>query len=462
MPKLTALLIICILIYTKTKTEWKSKVIYQLLTDRFYRTDGSTAACANLGKYCGGTFAGLKKKLDYIKGMGFDSIWISPIPENQGEDYHGYAFMDLYKINSHFGTETELKEMINYCHNQSIWVMVDVVANHVAYIGEEYTKITPFNLSEHYHSYCEITNWWSNMYEMIHCRIFGLPDLDQDNPYVRSTLKSWVSHIIRDYSIDGLRIDTIPYVDNTFWKEFATAAGAFQVGEVFTGDTSIVASYQGPIDSVLNYPLYYTLIDVFKSGQSMYNIRSKLAEIGSKFPDKSILGNFLDNHDNPRWLNGNSNINLLKNALAFLLFHEGIPIVYYGTEQGFKGGNDPNNREVLWTSMNTNSDLYKFIQTALKYRKKFSIWNEAEAERYVDEPFYSFTRGKVLIMCTNNANATKSYTIGYHPYIEGTVLYNIFDTNDTVTVKSTGIPVTISGKPKIYVTSLTIELEDED
>lgn len=91
-----------------TKDEWKSRTIYQIITDRFWRTDGSTAPCGDLGKYCGGTFKGIQSKLSYIKDMGFDAIWISPIPENFGNDYHGYGALDWYNVNPHFGTEADL------------------------------------------------------------------------------------------------------------------------------------------------------------------------------------------------------------------------------------------------------------------------------------------------------------------------------------------------------------------
>jgi len=76
-----------------------------VLTDRFGRTDGSTQKCNDLGQYCGGTYKGILKNLDYIQGMGFDAIWVSPIPENFEGAYHGYAFKDLYKLNPFFGTE---------------------------------------------------------------------------------------------------------------------------------------------------------------------------------------------------------------------------------------------------------------------------------------------------------------------------------------------------------------------
>ena len=91
-----------------TKEEWKSRSIYQIVTDRFWRDDGSTSGCGDLRKYCGGTWKGIEQNLDYIKGMGFDAIWISPIPENNGDNYHGYAALNWYKSNPHFGDDHTL------------------------------------------------------------------------------------------------------------------------------------------------------------------------------------------------------------------------------------------------------------------------------------------------------------------------------------------------------------------
>ena len=85
----------------KSKEEWKSRSIYQILTDRFARTS-DTGNC-NYRHYCGGNYKGIISKLDYIKGMGFDAIWISPIIENTESSYHGYHFTNLYNLNYHFG-----------------------------------------------------------------------------------------------------------------------------------------------------------------------------------------------------------------------------------------------------------------------------------------------------------------------------------------------------------------------
>lgn len=79
--------------------EWKSRTIYQVLTDRFARNDGAKYGCDNLGNYCGGGYVGLKNNLDYIQGMGFDAIWISPIVQNRDGGYHGYWATDIYKLN---------------------------------------------------------------------------------------------------------------------------------------------------------------------------------------------------------------------------------------------------------------------------------------------------------------------------------------------------------------------------
>lgn len=76
---------------------WRSQSIYQVLTDRFAKTDGSTGACGNLNDYCGGTWQGLINKLDYIQGMGFTAVWISPVVKNpigltaDGNSYHGQS-----------------------------------------------------------------------------------------------------------------------------------------------------------------------------------------------------------------------------------------------------------------------------------------------------------------------------------------------------------------------------------
>ena len=299
--------------------EWRSRTIYQIITDRFARTDGSTEPCKDLTKYCGGTFKGLEKNLDYIKNMGFDAIWISPIPENYGNDYHGYAALDWYKINPYFGTEEDFHSLIKTMHSKDMWLMLDVVANHVAYIDMDFEKVTPFNKTEHYHKKCIINNW-DDENEVEYWRLVNLPDLDQDNPYVRSTLKSWIKDTIAKYDIDGIRIDTVHLVKRPFWGEYTKEAGCYAVGEVFNSNIDYVSSFQGYVPALLNYPMYWTMKNVWMKAESMYNLRTIIETENAKFKDATVLGTFTDNHDNSRFLFDHKDLQHYKSAIAFTLY----------------------------------------------------------------------------------------------------------------------------------------------
>ncbi|CDW84776.1 alpha catalytic domain containing protein [Stylonychia lemnae] len=435
-----------------SKDEWKSRTIYQLITDRFWRTDGSTAGCADIHKYCGGTWKGIEDQLDYIKNMGFDAIWISPMPENYGDDYHGYAALNWYNPNPHFGDANSLKSMINTAHSKGIWVMLDVVANHVAYIDTDYGKVTPFNDGSHYHTKCQINNW-GDANEVEYCRLSNLPDLNQDNQFVRDTLKKWVKDTVSEYNFDGIRVDTVPHVKVPFWKEYSQAAGVFSIGEALNGDIGYVSNFaNNALDATLNYPLYFTMKNVFNYKQSMYQIRTTLNGEKNAFHDMDALGVFVDNHDNPRFLSMTYSIPLFKSALTFALFAQGIPIVYYGSEQGYAGGADPNNRETLWNTMNPNSELYKYLQTVVSVRKSHQVWKEQHVERYVNDKFYAFSRGQVLVALTNDDQGTQSILVSYHPFSAGQTVCNKLKQNDCTQVGNNGVQITLQGgEAKIYV-----------
>ncbi len=212
----------------------------------------------------------------------------------------------------------------------------------------------------------------------------------------------------------------------------------YAVGEVFNGDVNYVASYQqAALPGVLSYPLFFTLRNVFANKQSMYNLQS-INQAYSAFPDVNSLGNissqsykvgtFLDNHDNARFLSQQSDSEIYKNAILYTLYSTGIPIIYYGTEQEFNGGNDPYNREPLWTSnYNTNAPLYTFISQIVQFRKQAQIWNFPQVQRYADDEFYAFSRGQVFVALTNGGSGQSGIqrTITYHPYTNGQKICNL-------------------------------------
>ena len=190
----------------------------------------------------------------------------------------------------------------------------------------------------------------------------------------------------------------------------------FMVKTWLNGTTIIL--FQGTaVDSLLDYPMYYQLRRAFIWKESMTNLQYGVKN-RKTFPDPTVLGTFLDNHDNYRFLSGTSDWTSLKNALAYIVFAEvciprgreggmsaylsdflfmqGIPIIYYGTEQGFSG-HIGENREPLWPHYDTEHELYMFISTIVKFRVQLGaeVYDVAQVERYVDDEFFAFSRGNV-------------------------------------------------------------------
>ena len=156
------------------------------------------------------------------------------------------------------------------------------------------------------------------------CRLTDtLPDLKQNHLFVRSTLKKWIRDTIQTYGFDGIRVDTARQVPKDFWIEYCQEAGVYSIGEIFDDNSNYVAGYQGPLSALLNYPMWYKLNDVFLGRKSMYEIRTGITENQQAFRDTTVLGNFLDNHDNSRFLgHDHSDTNTMKNGLAYIIFAE--------------------------------------------------------------------------------------------------------------------------------------------
>jgi alpha-amylase len=206
--------------YGKTAAEWQGRRIYQIVTDRF---GGSTQPCNPADEvYCGGTFNGIREHLDYITGMGFNAIWISPVIVNTPGGYHGYWAKDFFAVNPHFGTVGDLQALVAACHSRGVWVMIDVVINHVGPVGDDFSSISPFNSSSHYHTDCAVTQYVCNTEMVWECRLASLPDLNQANPYVMQQLTNYVEWLMDD---DDVRVRRHPG-GHSYVREAAVLDGA--------------------------------------------------------------------------------------------------------------------------------------------------------------------------------------------------------------------------------------------
>ncbi|KAL1682231.1 glycoside hydrolase family 13 protein [Schizophyllum commune] len=377
-----------------TYDDWRQRTIYQVMTDRFALADESYPACdPAAAEYCGGTWRGLEKHLDYIQGMGFDAIWISPVAKNidghtdDGQGYHGYWTQDLFSLNRHFGTAEDLHSLISAAHKRDMYVMADVVVNHMAAKADNIASLqadslssfAPLSTNDSFHPLCWVSDY-TNQTEVEQCWLgkdangsVALLDINTGHHKTMLQLYDWVGQFISNYTFDGMRIDRMKHVQKDFWPGFTKAAGTFELGEVRSENISYVANYTDSMDGVLDYPTFFAVRDAFSSTKG--NL-SAIAEVtntsrhtyqGNEF----LTGAFIENHDYPRMLNLTQDKALVKNALAFNFIHDGIPILYQGQEQGYSGGDSPANHEALWFSRyDTRNDMYRTIAAMNKARKQ--------------------------------------------------------------------------------------------
>ncbi|KDN37894.1 hypothetical protein RSAG8_09868, partial [Rhizoctonia solani AG-8 WAC10335] len=334
--------------FAASASDWQSRSIYQVVTDRFATSDGSGPSCdTGDRKYCGGTYKGITNRLDYIQGMGFDAIWISPITKciggktGYGEGYHGYWPMDLYNLNEGFGTADDLKALSAALHKRGMYLMVDVVVNHFAATSTPpsltYGGYSPFNAETDYHPFCFI-NDFNNQTQVEQCWLGGF----------------------RHYRKD-------------FWPAFVKNSGVFSIGEVLSNETQYTGDYTNYMDAVLDYPSWFAITQAFASTTgNIALIAQNIPETQKYFKNGGIsTGAFLENHDQPRFQSWTTDLSLVKNAMAYTFVTDGIPILYYGQEQGYTGGNEPASREALWfTSYQTqNKPLVEHVVKLNAVRK---------------------------------------------------------------------------------------------
>ncbi len=292
--------------------------------------------------------------------------------------------------------------------------------------------------------------------------------------FTYSTLsEGFASHsfpMIETFDIDAIRLDTVPYVRSSFWKEFTTTSGVFSIGEVSTPDLNDLAGYvtSGSMDSVLQYPLYYASVASFGRRESFQVLSSSLKDSESMFGNSmDLLGLFSENHDNPRFLSIRNDVRALQNIVLFVLSTRGIPIVYYGMEQGYHGGSSfDDNREPLWTSgfpMTSEKSwegMYTYVQTIIKFRKTSMFYLHPSQELWADQNFYSFSRGNVLFAFTNegkDGNLIRHRLTGFGvPWKKGTEVCNIFyPIKDCLVIEEdyTIDIVLTDGECKVYTTT---------
>ncbi len=367
--------------------------IYLLMPDRFANGDpGNDDPVKSRGlfdrtkprSYHGGDLQGVIDHLDYLKDLGMTAIWLNPWYDNtdrlnfkeavDGQPstaYHGYHAEGFYAVEERFGDLAKLVELVERAHQLGLKVVQDQVANHTGpyhpWLQDPPTP-TWFNGSEARH----LANTWQTWTladphaspQVQQATLGGwfidvLPDLNQDDPeaarYIMQNTLWWLGMT----GIDAIRQDTLPYVSRRFWRDWTAAIEreypqVTVVGEFFDPDPSLVAFFQGGrarfdgvdsgIDTLFDFPLYYTLRRAFGEGRPLREVAVTLGR-DHLYVDASRLVTFFGLHDVPRFMNEpGATREGLRLAFTTLFTVRGSPLVYYGDEIALPGAGDPDNR----------------------------------------------------------------------------------------------------------------------
>ena len=488
--------------------DWDEAVIYFAVTDRFFDGDASNNDAYGVGDYNvgekggyhGGDFAGLNQKLDYLKDLGVNTIWITPIVENITEDqhdnetdtatygYHGYWASDFTKLNKHLGKEQQFKALLDAAHSKGMKIMVDVVLNHAGYGTEDY-----FNRI--------LTDADGNSISMIrdssntisgddkYDSLSDLPDFVTENKAVTDQLVAWQTEWMSKYNIDYYRVDTVKHVETTTWAAFKNSLTKVNPDFKMIGEYS-GAGYAnnagelgtGTMDALLDFD-FNDFAQNFVTG-NISSVENSLQKRNNAINNTSVMGSFLSSHDedtlqyklvNESKISEEEAYNLMKVAATLQITAKGQPVLYYGEEIGQGGANNwplqTNRRDFDWTELEKqkadSNSIYNHYKTMLAIRNAYTdvfargnrstvAVSDADGYEVISRSYGNST----LYVGMNVKEAEKEVVI---PVAEsaGTVLKNLYDGKTYTVSADRNVSVTIPAAKDGGTIVLTAETKTE-
>jgi cyclomaltodextrinase len=316
--------------------DWaRSAMVYHVFLDRFNPGEGRQwLKPATLSGFFGGTLRGVIEKLDYIRDLGFNALWLSPLFASP--THHGYDATDLYTVEPRLGTNADLQELIEGAHARGLRIIMDFVANHWSSQHPSFQAA----LRDPDSSYHDWYTWkhWPDDYESY----FGVMELPQLNlkrggarDYLLKCARYWLGQ-----GVDGYRLDFAYGPSHDFWSDFQRACrtarpDCWLFGEVIH-TPEVQRSYAGRLDGSLDFLLASALRETFARGNwDLTRFEAFLAAHEAFFPATFSRPAFLDNHDMNRILFMAGDDQAKVRLAALVLFTlMGPLIVYYGTEVG--------------------------------------------------------------------------------------------------------------------------------
>lgn len=417
--------------------EWvKDTVWYQIFPERFANGDatlnkphvqpwGSHKEVTN-EMHFGGDLQGVINQLDYIKDLGATGIYFTPIFE--APTTHKYDTIDYFKIDPEFGTNETFKILVEEAHKRGIRVMLDAVFNHCGFKHPYFQDVVKNGLSSNYaqcfHLLREpVINFPINAQGFpapkghmpagaLNYETFAftpnMPKWRTGNPVAEKYLLDVAEYWIKEFDIDGWRLDVSNEVSHDFWRKFKTNVRAikpdlFILGENWDDSTPWLKGDQ--FDSVMNYEFTYPVWHLLspEAQYSDYGVKAykeNISRLIVSYPKNIAINmfNLLDSHDTSRLhtMLGEDE-RLVKLAFLLQMSYGGSPSVYYGSEVGLFGVHDGNRQCMVWDENEQNLDLKEHVKRLIEIRKSNVAMKEMDIafiDLDSDSEILVYTKGK--------------------------------------------------------------------
>lgn len=424
--------------------EWvKDTVWYQIFPERFANGNEALNPKGTLPwgsvdptptSFFGGDFEGIIQRLDYLVELGINGIYFTPIfkaPSN-----HKYDTIDYFEIDPQFGDKQTFKRLVDLCHQKGIRVMLDAVFNHSGYYFAPFQDVLKHGEKSKYKDWFHIREFPLQTEPLPNYDTFAfvptMPKLNTENREVKQYLLDVATYWIREFDIDGWRLDVANEVDHQFWREFRQAVktvkpDVYILGEIWHDSMPWLRGDQ--FDAVMNYPFTNGVLRYFAKNEiTASEFAHTITNVLHSYPNNvnEAAFNLLGSHDTPRILTEcGKNREKVKLMFTFQLSFTGTPCIYYGDEIGLTGGQDPLCRKcMVWEEEKQDRDLFTHVQKLISLRKAYQ----------------SFTRGELRFIETNDETNHLVYTKTYE---NETIVFIINNSEREIDV---ALPFSLKGK----------------
>lgn len=360
----------------------KRAIVYQIFVDRFNPgKEKHWKQTSELRKPFGGTLAGIIEKLPYIKALGFNSIWLTPIFDSP--THHGYDICDYFQINPRFGTLAEFKQLIVKAHRLEIKVILDFVANHCS-SRHPFFQDAHKNKNSDYHDWFVWKKWpdYESFFNVGNMPKMNLAYGSPAREHLLEAAQYWL-----EIGVDGYRLDYASGPEHDFWVDFRHVCASVNQDIWTFGELVLPADIQTTYSDGLGGTLDFLLCQAMRAtfGSQVWKLSKFAGFINSHYryyPEDYSLPSFIDNHDMDRFYTiAGDDLQCLKLALLVLYVLPEPPIIYYGTElplsqnklihAGGGLGFDEARLEMDWQNQ-TASDIPAYLCKLAEIRSNFS------------------------------------------------------------------------------------------